>query len=808
VNATVTTVSVAPSTATVGAGATQQFSASATDQFGAALSPLPGVAWSVAAGGGGISTGGLYTAPASAGSATVAALSGGVTGTAAVTITAPPPSVLSLSLSPASVAGGSSSTGTVTLTGTAPAGGVSVALSSSDTTVATVPASVTVPAGATSATFTVSTISVASATPVTISASAGGVTQTATLAVNPTASAATLTSLFLAQLSSKAGGTVTGNIALSGTASSDIAVSLTSSDSSVVVPATVVISAGQTGNDFTVTTSAIERTQVTITAFYAGVTQTATLDVFPGIDLTAVATGPNKITLYWTGTDNTLGYNIYRSLSADGTYTRLNAAPVTTADTGKGVTNTFMYSDVGLTSGTEYFYYVSSVNGDGSEGVQSDEDSAIPDISAISWDSGDAGIIVSQVQSVVSGNLASDEPAVGELTIAGPDGMIYQSFQSGASPQAYASPGHYNSNSHTLIYADGNEVPAPIDTTETNPGVPVLAPMGSLFAAPSGMCPPFKQRLNITYNPTKPPTGIFREVQTQPGHTNLLSYVGLPDTTTYDVSRLDGRKVGISVFPACDTGYIYTGGTAYTTVVNRKTHVSRTYAADIDAGLMLFRTADPKHPGWIPVLNPGFAFDAGIVGFPLENDQAAVNTGCSPYAPVFVTGEPLMAFKAPGYGSIPDGLILLSFHAQDTGNVFHLLADGSKQQVGDITFVRGGIKGWKRSACIVIKRMNSIAQNIKPASVKPYNLIPTPNGPGGGFVLGNSYVRSASWGDINGADDAIDGINVFGYGQWDTGLTWSEGSYPTPRTPSPGNPYVGDLQQTQYFWEQHINLHT
>ena len=82
VNATVTTVSVTPATATVGVGLTQQFTASATDQFGAALSPLPGVTWSVAAGGGSISTGGLYTAPASAGSATVQALIGGVTGTA------------------------------------------------------------------------------------------------------------------------------------------------------------------------------------------------------------------------------------------------------------------------------------------------------------------------------------------------------------------------------------------------------------------------------------------------------------------------------------------------------------------------------------------------------------------------------------------------------------------------------------------------------------------------------------------------------------------------------------------------------
>src|SRR5438445_22208 len=60
-----------------------------------------------------------------------------------------------LSLNPTTVTGGDSSTGTVTLSGPAPSGGAQVALSSSDTSVATVPSSVTVAAGATSATFTV-----------------------------------------------------------------------------------------------------------------------------------------------------------------------------------------------------------------------------------------------------------------------------------------------------------------------------------------------------------------------------------------------------------------------------------------------------------------------------------------------------------------------------------------------------------------------------------------------------------------------------------------------------------------------------
>src|SRR5262249_9657619 len=67
--------------------------------------------------------------------------------------------VSALSLSPSSVTGGSSSTGTVSLNMAAPSGGVGVFLSSSGA-VATVPSSVLVPQGQTSATFPVGTSSV------------------------------------------------------------------------------------------------------------------------------------------------------------------------------------------------------------------------------------------------------------------------------------------------------------------------------------------------------------------------------------------------------------------------------------------------------------------------------------------------------------------------------------------------------------------------------------------------------------------------------------------------------------------------
>jgi hypothetical protein len=102
------------------------------------------------------------------------------------TLTISPASVAalsSLSLNPTSVVGGNSSTGTVTLSKAAPTGGTTVALSSSKTTLANVPASVLVAAGALSANFPVTTLVTRRNASVTIVASYGGVSRSAVLAV-------------------------------------------------------------------------------------------------------------------------------------------------------------------------------------------------------------------------------------------------------------------------------------------------------------------------------------------------------------------------------------------------------------------------------------------------------------------------------------------------------------------------------------------------------------------------------------------------------------------------------------------------
>jgi probable HAF family extracellular repeat protein len=104
----------------------------------------------------------------------------------ALTLTVRPLRVKTLTLSPNAVTGGATSTATLVLECAAPAGGALVVLSSSNTAVATpVASSVTVPAGATTATFTVRTARVTASTTVNIYATVYGVRKGAALTVRP-----------------------------------------------------------------------------------------------------------------------------------------------------------------------------------------------------------------------------------------------------------------------------------------------------------------------------------------------------------------------------------------------------------------------------------------------------------------------------------------------------------------------------------------------------------------------------------------------------------------------------------------------
>ena len=195
------------------------------------------------------------------------------------------PSLNSISLNPTSVVGGNSVTGTVTLTAAAPSGGFVVNLSSSNSSVASVPSSVTVPAGATSANFTVSTGVVSSSTNVTLTASAGSVARTATLTVNPPASNIALEALTISPTMIIGGNSATGTVTLSAPApAGGVVVQLRSSNSSrASVPSTVTVPAGARSANFTIRTTSnfwAFVTTVTITGTYNGISRSGQLTIW------------------------------------------------------------------------------------------------------------------------------------------------------------------------------------------------------------------------------------------------------------------------------------------------------------------------------------------------------------------------------------------------------------------------------------------------------------------------------------------------------------------------------------------------
>ncbi len=197
------------------------------------------------------------------------------------TLTVLPPTLTQLYLTPTTVVGGcGTSAGRILLSGSAPGGGAVVPLTNTNAK-AGVPPSVTVPAGASSVTFSVPTIAVTTIASGTVTASYGGRSQTLNLTVRPIR-AQTIT---LTPNPAREGTVVSGTVTLECPAApGPIVVSLTSSNPAVAAPATssVTIPAGARSAPFSVRTFDVNAsTPVSIYAWVFGVRKGATLTVTP-----------------------------------------------------------------------------------------------------------------------------------------------------------------------------------------------------------------------------------------------------------------------------------------------------------------------------------------------------------------------------------------------------------------------------------------------------------------------------------------------------------------------------------------------
>lgn len=192
-------------------------------------------------------------------------------------------------LSPASVVGSTQTEVNVTLApGTvAPSGSVPLSISSSNTSVATVPSGVRIVAGTSNVRFKVNTSRVTSTRTVTITVGTGrGSSRTATLTVTPPTEPLALGSVQLQPAGVFGGNSATGIVNLTtgnvAPAGGSI-VSITNDNPSLVTtPFNVTIPAGQTSATFLIQTQQTGlSTPVTITGTYGGVSRTATLMVEP-----------------------------------------------------------------------------------------------------------------------------------------------------------------------------------------------------------------------------------------------------------------------------------------------------------------------------------------------------------------------------------------------------------------------------------------------------------------------------------------------------------------------------------------------
>jgi hypothetical protein len=211
-----------------------------------------------------------------------------------------PASLTGLLVSPLLVVGSSQTLvkGTLTFDGPTPAGGVVVKLFSTNTSAASVPASVTVKLanGATTATFPITTMKVSSAQTVTIQAEfPSGNWQTADFAVLPflvTNISATPSNV---NGGSDSSGAVQINAAPSSTSGSVI-IKMSSSSSVASVPSSVAIAVGKTTQNFNISTRAVSsNASATITGTLNGANQATTVNV-QSPTVTSLILSPTSVT--------------------------------------------------------------------------------------------------------------------------------------------------------------------------------------------------------------------------------------------------------------------------------------------------------------------------------------------------------------------------------------------------------------------------------------------------------------------------------------------------------------------------------
>jgi hypothetical protein len=202
-----------------------------------------------------------------------------------------PVDIALLSLGATTVTGGASVSGTVTLAAPAPGSGADVYISSNQSAVI-VPNVVHIPGGASTASIVLGSSAVRDKTIANIAASAGSIAKSKSLTINPAA----LSSVKVALATVTGGVTQVGTVLLSGPAPvGGLIVILSSTNTALQIPATIVVPAGETTAIFPIESSPVaEKVTGLVGAQQGLVKKTTSVSVIPAV-LSGISSSRSKI---------------------------------------------------------------------------------------------------------------------------------------------------------------------------------------------------------------------------------------------------------------------------------------------------------------------------------------------------------------------------------------------------------------------------------------------------------------------------------------------------------------------------------
>jgi hypothetical protein len=365
-----TSITVTPANPSIAVNGQQQFTATGNYSDGSHQNLTGSSTWtssspSVAT----ITSGGLATGVA-AGTTTIKAVSGSVSGSTGLTVTGSGTFTVAANPASISIAQGNQNTSTITTT---VSGGFNSAITlsasgvPSGTSVSFNPASLPAPgSGSSVMTIVVGSGTAAGTYPITVAGNGGGIQQTATVTLTVTAVANFSISASPASLSVVQGrqGTSTLTTTISNGFNSAISLSASGAPTGTTIsfnPASIPApGSGTSVMTITVGSSTHMGTYpITITATAGSIHQTVT------VTLTVTA----QIALSWSsgGSPNLAGYNIYRSTTSGGPYSKINSS----------LDPNMSYMDQGAQEGVTYYYVTTSVDTSGNESSYSNQASAM-----------------------------------------------------------------------------------------------------------------------------------------------------------------------------------------------------------------------------------------------------------------------------------------------------------------------------------------------------------------------------------------------------------------------------------------------